>query len=147
MPALALLLPFGLALGALLAQLPELLRIVEEAGDALLAHLDVLTLALPCQGRGEVPVVVFKHVAHPRERRAEALFPERDVIEVDAVIARVVHESLATAHRKVGHVPPCVVVIMVGNRHAPLGRLGLQRFAAAHLARHELGPVVEIVAV
>ena len=87
MPALALLLPFGLALGALLAQLPELLRIVEQTGDALLAHLDVLTLALPCQGRREVPVVVFKHVAHPRERRPEALFPECDVIEVDAVIA------------------------------------------------------------
>ena len=86
MPALALLLPFGIALGALLPQLPELLRIVEEAGDALLAHPEPLALALPCQGRREVPVVVFKHVAHPRERRPEALFPERDVIEVDAVI-------------------------------------------------------------
>ena len=67
MPALALLLPFGLALSALLAQLPELLRIVEEAGDALLAHLEALTLALPCQGRREVPVVVFKHLANACE--------------------------------------------------------------------------------
>ena len=146
MPALALLLPFGLALGALLPQLPELLRIVEQTGDALLAHPEALPLALPCQGCREVPVVVFKQVAHPRERRAEAFFPERDVIQVDAVIHRVVHESLATAHRKVGHVPPCVVVLMVVNRHAPLGRLGRQRLAAVHLARHELGPVVEIVA-
>ena len=64
MPALALLLRFGLALGALLPQLPELLRIVEEAGDALLAHPVALALALPCQGRREVPVVVFKHFAH-----------------------------------------------------------------------------------
>ena len=62
MPALALLLP-GLALGALLPQLPELLRIVKEAGDALLAHPEALALALPCQGRREVPVVVFKHFA------------------------------------------------------------------------------------
>ena len=68
MPALALLLP-GLALGALLLQLPGLLRIVEEAGDALVTHLEALTRALSCQGcREEVPVVVFKHVAHPRER-------------------------------------------------------------------------------
>ena len=59
MPAPALLLP-GLALGALLAQLPERLRIVEETGDALVAHLDVLALALSCQGCREVPVVVFK---------------------------------------------------------------------------------------
>ena len=58
----------GLALGALLPQLPELLRIVEQTGDAFLAHPDALTLALPCQGRREVPVVVFKHFAHPRER-------------------------------------------------------------------------------
>ena len=65
MPALALLLPFGLALGALLPQLPELLRILEEAGDALFAHLEALTLALLCQCRREMPVVVFKHVAHP----------------------------------------------------------------------------------
>ena len=49
MPALALLLPFGLALGALLPQLPELLRIVEEAGDALVAHLEALPLVLSCQ--------------------------------------------------------------------------------------------------
>ena len=68
MPALVLLLPFGLALGALLPQLPELLRIVEEAGDALVAHPGALPLALPCQGCREVPVVIFKHVAHPRER-------------------------------------------------------------------------------
>ena len=67
MPALALLLP-GFALGTLLAQLPELLWIIEEAGDAFLAHSEALTLALPCQGRREVPIVVFKHVAHPRER-------------------------------------------------------------------------------
>ena len=64
----ALLLPFGLALGALLPQLPELLRMVEQAGDALLAHLDFLALTLPCQGHREVPVVAIKHVAHPRER-------------------------------------------------------------------------------
>ena len=87
MPALALLLP-SLALGALLPQLPELLRVVEQAGNAFLAHSEALTLALPCQGRREVPVVIFKHFAHPRERRAEALSPERDVIEVNAVIAR-----------------------------------------------------------
>ena len=67
MPALALLLP-GLALGALLPQLPELLRVVEEAGDALVTHLEALTRALSCQGCREVPIVVFKHVAHPRER-------------------------------------------------------------------------------
>ena len=67
MPTLMLLLS-GLALGALLPQLPELLRIVEEPADAFLAHPDILALALPCQGRREVPVVVFKHVAHPRER-------------------------------------------------------------------------------
>ena len=66
-PALALLLP-GLALGALLPQLAELLRIVEQTGDALLAHPDVLALALPSQGRREVPVVLFKHFAYPRER-------------------------------------------------------------------------------
>ena len=60
MPALALLLRFGLAVGALLPQLPELLRIVEQAGDALLAQPDVLALALPCQGPRKVPVVVFK---------------------------------------------------------------------------------------
>ena len=71
MPALALLLPFGLSLGALLPQLPELLRIVEEAGDALVAHLEALTRALSCQGCREVPFVVFKQVAHPRERRAD----------------------------------------------------------------------------
>ena len=59
---------FGLALGALLPQLPELLRIVEQTGDALLAHPGALPLALPCQGCREVPVVIFKHVAHPRER-------------------------------------------------------------------------------
>ena len=58
MAALALLLP-GLALGALLPQLPELLRIVEQTGNALLAHPEALALALPCQGRREVPVVVF----------------------------------------------------------------------------------------
>ena len=54
MPALALLLPFGLALGTLLAQLPELLRIVEEAGDALVAHLEALTrrVVLPGLPRG-----------------------------------------------------------------------------------------------
>ena len=51
MAALALLLPFGLALGALLPQLPELLRIVEQMGDALLAHPEALALALPSQGR------------------------------------------------------------------------------------------------
>ena len=66
-PALALLLPFRLTLGALLPQLPELLRVVEEAGNAFLAHTDVLTLMLPCQGCREVSVVVFKHVAYPRE--------------------------------------------------------------------------------
>ena len=49
MAALMLLL-FGLAPGALLPQLPELLRIAEEAGDAFLAHPDALALALPCQG-------------------------------------------------------------------------------------------------
>ena len=74
-PALALLL-FGLALGTLFAQLPKLLRIVEQTGDALLVHTEALALALPCQGRREVPVVVFKHVAHTRERRAEAPLPE-----------------------------------------------------------------------
>ena len=58
----------------------------EETGDALLAHPEALALALPCQGRREVPVVVFKHFAHARERRPEAFFPERDAIEVDAVI-------------------------------------------------------------
>ena len=89
MAAVALLL-FGLALGALLPQLPELLRIVEEAGDAFLAHSEALTLALPCQARGEVPVVVFKHIAHAREPRAEALLRMRDVIEVDAVIPWVI---------------------------------------------------------
>ena len=68
MPTLALLLPFGLAVGALLPQLPELLRIVEETGDALIAHPEALALALPSQGRREVPVVLFKRVAHPRER-------------------------------------------------------------------------------
>ena len=68
MPTLALLLPFGLALGALLPQLLELLRVVEQAGDTLLAYPDVLALMLPCQGRREVSVVVFKHVAHPRQR-------------------------------------------------------------------------------
>ena len=68
MAAPALLLPFGLALGALLPQLPEILWIVEEAGDAFLAHPEALALALPCQGRREMPVVVFKHFAHPRER-------------------------------------------------------------------------------
>ena len=67
MPALALLLPFGLALGALLPQFLELLRIVEQTGDALVAHPDVLALALPNQGRREVPIVLFKQVAHPRE--------------------------------------------------------------------------------
>ena len=66
MPALALLLSFGRALGALLPQFLELLRIVEQTGDALVAHPDVLALALPSQGRREVPVVVFKHLAHPR---------------------------------------------------------------------------------
>ena len=71
----------------------------------------------------------------------------RDIIEVDAVIARVVHEFLAAAHRKVSHVPPCVVVLMVGNRHAPLGRLGLQRLAAVHLAHHVFAAIVEVVAV
>ena len=60
-----LLLPFGLALGALLPQLPELLRIVEETGDAFLAHPDVLALALPCQGRREVPVVVSQALRAP----------------------------------------------------------------------------------
>ena len=64
MAALALLLRLDLALGAPLAQLPELLRIVEQTGDALLAHPEALALALPCQGRREVPVVVFKHFAH-----------------------------------------------------------------------------------
>ncbi len=59
MPALALLLLFGLALGALLPQLPELVRIVEQTGDALLVHSEALTLALPCQGRREMAVVVF----------------------------------------------------------------------------------------
>ena len=73
----------------------------------------------PCQGRREVPVVVFKRFAHARERRPEALFPERDAIEVDAVTPPVGHESLAAAHRIVSHVSPCVVVPMVGNRHAP----------------------------
>ena len=67
MVALALL-PFGFALGALLPQLPELLRIVEQTGDALLAHPEALALALPRQGCREVPVVVFNHFAHPRER-------------------------------------------------------------------------------
>ena len=67
MTALALL-PFGLALSALLPQLTELLRIVEQTGDTLLAHPEALALALACQARCEVPVVVFKHVAHPRER-------------------------------------------------------------------------------
>ena len=66
-PALALLLA-GLVLGALLPQLPELLRIVEQAGDALLAHPEALALALPCQGRREVTVVVFKHFTHASER-------------------------------------------------------------------------------
>ena len=97
MAALALLLRFGLALGAPLAQLPELLRIVEQTRDALLAHSDALTLALPCQGRREVPVVIFKHFAHPRERRAEALLRVRDVIEVNAVIARVFPAGSAPA--------------------------------------------------
>ena len=54
MAALALLLLFGLALGTLLPQLPELLRIVEEAGDAFLAHLAALTRALSCKGCREV---------------------------------------------------------------------------------------------
>ena len=76
---LVLLLP-GLALGALLPQLPEPLWIVEQTGDALLAHPDVLALALPCQGCREVPVVVFKHFAHAPGRRPEALSPERDAI-------------------------------------------------------------------
>ena len=58
----------GPALGAPLSQLPESLRIVEQTGDALLAHPVALALALPCQGRREVPVVVFKHFAHARER-------------------------------------------------------------------------------
>ena len=126
MPALALLLPFVFALGALMAQLLELLRIVEQTGDALLAHLDVLALALPCQVRREVPVVVFKNFAYARERRPEALSPERDAIDVDAVIPRVGHEFLAAAHRKVSHVPPCVVTSKVWNRHTLLGRLGHQ---------------------
>ena len=64
MSALALLLPFGLAFGALLPQLPELLQIVDEAGDEFLARPDALALALPCQDRREVPVVVFKHFAN-----------------------------------------------------------------------------------
>ena len=114
----------------------------QQTGDALLVHTEALALALPCKSRREMPVVVFKHIAHTPER-----CPKRNVIEVDAVIHRVVHESLATAHRKVGHVPPCVVILMVGNRHAPLGRLGRQHFAAVHLARHELGPAFEIGAV
>ena len=54
----------------------------------------IFALSLPCQGRREVPVVVFKHFAHARERRAETLLRVRDVIEVDAVIHRVVHEFL-----------------------------------------------------
>ena len=70
-----------------------------------------------------------------------------DAIEVDAVIPRVVHESLATAHRKVDHVPPCVVVLMVGNRHAPLGCPDLHRLTAVHLALHEIAPSVEVLAV
>ena len=146
MAALALLFPC-LSLGALFPQLPELLGIVEEAGDALLAHPEALTLALPCQGRREAPVVVFKHFAHPRERRAEALLRVRDVIEVNAVIARVVLEFLAAAHRKVSHVSPCVIGSKVGNRHAPLGRLGHQRLAAVHLARHVFAAIVEVIAV
>ena len=63
-----MLLAFGLALGALLPQLPEPLRIVEQTGDSFLAHPDVLALMLPCQGCGEVPVITFKHVTHPCER-------------------------------------------------------------------------------
>ena len=144
MPALALLLP-RLTLGALLPQLPELLRVVEEAGNAFLAHTDVLTLMLPCQGRSEVPVVVLQHFPHPRERRFKTLSPERAAIEVDGVIARVVHESFATAHRKVGNITPCVIGSKVGNRHAPLGRLGHQRLAAVHLARHVFAATVEVV--
>ena len=67
MTALALLL-FGLAIGTLLAQLPKLLRIVEQTGDALLVHTEALALALPCKSRREMPVVVFKHIAHTPER-------------------------------------------------------------------------------
>ena len=60
MPALALLLLFGLALGALLPQLPELLRVVEEASERRAPRASgFLTLVLPCQGRREMPVVVF----------------------------------------------------------------------------------------
>ena len=71
MPALALLLP-GFTFHALLPQLPELLRIVEQTSDTLLMHPDVLALALPCQGRREVPVVLFW--AHHDRRTSEAIY-------------------------------------------------------------------------
>ena len=71
----------------------------------------------------------------------------RDVIEVNGVSPRVVHESFAATHRKVSHITPCVVASKVGNRHAPLGRLGHQRLAAVHLARHVFAATVEVVAV
>ena len=76
--------------------------------------------ALPCQGRAAARWRSSSSSTIPSRTRVSAdrrgsLARARCNREVDAVIARVVHESFATAHRKVGHVPPCVVVLNHGR--------------------------------
>ena len=80
-----------------------------------------LAVALPGSSRG-----AGRRLQALRERvrsaETDAHFPEHDVIEVDGVSSQVVHESPAAAYRKVSHVPPCVIVLMVGKTQAACRR-------------------------
>ena len=121
-------------------QFAQLLRVVEEAGDALLPPAQVVALALGHESLRHVPVVLAQHLARPRKRGSETEAPQ--ALKVDAVALRFGQQALGGFHRLVGVPPPRIVALAVDEGRLVPRPPGVQHLAATLQPGRKSGAVL-----